>query len=97
MEIKPLRDQVLIKPVSRREKTESGILIPQTADEKKPEPGKVVAVGSGRKTSSGETIPLEVEPGDRVLFNRYGPSKVKIKGKEFLIAKEQDILAVIKE
>jgi len=97
MKVKPLRNRVLIKPVSQEEKTDSGILIPQTADKKKPAPGKVVAVGSGRKTSSGETIPLEVEEGDRVLFNKFGAKEIKIQGKDLLLAKEQDILAIINE
>jgi len=97
MKVKPLRNRVLIKPVSQKEKTDSGILIPQTADKKKPAPGKVVAVGSGRKTSSGETIPLEVEEGDRVLYNKFGAKEIKIQGKDLLLAKEQDILAIINE
>jgi len=97
MKVKPLRNRVLIKPDSQREKTESGILIPQTADKKKPVPGKVVAVGSGRKTSSGETIPLEVEKGDRVLYNKFGAKEIKVKDEKLLLAKEQDILAIIKE
>jgi len=96
MKIQPLRDRVLIKPISKEEKTESGILIPETAEEKKPEQGKVVAVGSGRKTTSGNTIPLEVEKGDKVLYNEYGPSEVKIEGNKFLIAREKDILGIIK-
>lgn len=95
MNVKPLRNRVLIKPVSKKEKTESGILIPQTADKKKPAPGKVVAVGSGRKTSSGETIPLEVKEGDRILYNKFGAKEIKIQGKDLLLAKEQDILAII--
>lgn len=97
MNVKPLRNRVLIKPVSKKEKTESGILIPQTADKKKPAPGKVVAVGSGRKTSSGDTIPLEVDEGDKVLYNKFGAKEIKIQGKDLLLAKEQDILAIINE
>lgn len=96
MKIQPLHDRVLIKPVSKKEKTKSGILLPQTADKKKPEQGKVIAVGSGKKTASGKTIKLEVNPGDKVLFNKYGPNEVKVQGKKFLIAKEDDILAIIK-
>ncbi len=93
--IKPLDDRVLIEPISNEEKTKSGIVLPETADKEKPEQGKVVAVGSGRIDSNGNRIPMSVKKGDIVLFTEYGPNKVKIKNKEYLIAKEEDILAII--
>lgn len=95
MIIKPLEDRVLIEPISNEEKTKSGIVLPDTADKEKPEQGKVVAVGPGRIDSNGKRIPMSVKKGDVVLFTKYGPNEVKIKNKEYLIAKEEDILAVI--
>ncbi len=95
MKIKPLSDYVLIEPDQEETKTESGIFLPETADKEKPEQGTVIAVGPGRKNKSGNSIPLEVKTGDKVLFTKYGPSEIKIKDKEYLIAKQEDILAII--
>jgi chaperonin GroES len=86
MNIQPLDDRVLIEPTSKEEQTKSGIVIPDTSDKEKPEQGKVIAVGP--KTT--------VKVGDVVLFTKYGPNEVKINNKEYLIAKEEDILAIIK-
>jgi len=95
MNIKPTSDRVLIEPVEEEEKTESGIFLPQTAKKKEPEQGKVMAVGPGRRTEEGEVLPMEVKKGDKVLFNKYGPTKIEIDKKEYLIARQSDILAVI--
>ena len=95
MKIKPLSDHILIEPMKQEEKTKTGILLPETADKEKPEQGKVIAVGPGRKTDSGKIIPLEVKKGDTVLFTKYGPTEIKINDKEYLIAKEEDILAIL--
>lgn len=95
MKIKPISDHVLIEPVEEEEKTETGIFLPQTAKKKEPEQGKVAAVGPGRRTDKGEMIPMEVKKGDKVLFNKYGPTKVEIDKKEYLIARQTDILAII--
>lgn len=95
MKIKPLSDHILIEPMKQEEKTKTGILLPETAEKDKPEQGRVMAVGPGRKTSSGKVIPLEVKEGDIVLFTKYGPNEVKIDDKEYLIAKEEDILAIL--
>jgi len=95
MDIKPLSDHILIEPIEQEEKTKTGILLPETAEKDKPEQGKVIAVGPGRKTDSGEIISLEVKPGDKVLFSKYGPNEIKYEDKEYLIAKEEDILAII--
>lgn len=95
MKIKPLEDRVLIEPISSEEKTKSGIVLPDTAEKEKPEQGKVVAVGQGRIDSDGKHIPMNVKKGDVVLFTKYGPSEIKINNKEYLIAKEEDILAII--
>ena len=96
MTIKPLEDRVLIESISEAQKTKSGIVLPDTADKEKPEQGKVIAVGPGRIDSKGSRIPMSVKKGDIVLFTKYGPNEVKINNKEYLIAKEEDILAIIK-
>jgi len=96
MNIKPLSDHILIEAMKQEEKTKTGILLPDTAEKEKSEQGKVIAVGPGRKTSDGKIIPLEVKEGDIVLFTKYGPNEVKINDKEYLIAREEDILAILK-
>ena len=96
--IKPLGDRVLIEPLSPEEKagkTKSGIVIPDTAEKERPEQGKIVAVGEGRKTDDGKLVPLAVKKGQKVLFSKYGPNEIKVGDKEYLIAKEEDILAII--
>ncbi len=95
MKIKPLSDHILIEPISQEEKTKSGIFLPGTAEKERPEQGKVIAVGPGRRLSSGKRVPLEVKKGDKVLFTKYGPSEIKVGDKEYLIAKEEDILAIL--
>jgi len=95
MNIKPLSDHVLIEPIKKIEQTKTGILLPDTGDKERPEQGKVIAVGPGKKTNDGKIISLEVKPGDVVLFTKYGPNEVKVEDKEYLIAKEEDVLAII--
>jgi len=95
MTIKPLSDHILIEPIKQEEKTKAGILLPETAEKERPEQGKVIAVGPGRKTSSGKIIAIGLKPGDKVLFTKYGPNEIKVDDKEYLIAKEEDILAII--
>jgi len=95
MTIKPLSDHILIEPIKEDEKTKSGIFLPETAMKEKSEQGNVIATGPGKKTDDGKIIPLSVKPGDRVLFQKYGPNEIKVDGKEYLIAKEEDILAII--
>ncbi len=95
MNIKPLSDHIFIEPVRGEEKTKSGILLPDTVEKEKPEQGRVIAVGPGRKTNAGKIIPMEIKPGQKVLFTKYGPNEIKVDDKEYLIAKEEDILAII--
>lgn len=95
MNIKPLSDHILIEPVKEDEKTKTGIFLPETASKEKSEEGKVVAVGPGRRNDKGEIIPVSVKTGDKVLFTKYGPNEIKVDGKEYLIATESDILAII--
>lgn len=94
MNIKPLGDRILIKPLDSEEKTKGGIVLPDSAKEK-PQEGEVIALGSG--TWVGEKlVPFEVKIGDKVLFSEYGPEKIKIDGTEYKIAESKDILAIIK-
>jgi len=95
MNIKPLSDHILIEPVKEEEKTKSGIFLPETASKERSEEGKVVAVGPGKRNEKGDIIPVSVKPGDKVLFTKYGPNEIKIDDKEYLIATESDILAII--
>lgn len=96
MKIKPLRDQVILETIPEPELTKGGIILPDTAEKEKPEQGKVIAVGPGRPTPDGKaTIPLSVKKGDKVLFTKYGPTEVKVGGKEYLVVKEEDILAIL--
>lgn len=97
MQIKPLSDHVLIEPIEEKEQTESGIFLPDTAKKERPEQGNVVAVGPGKKTEEGKIIPMEVKKGDKVLFTKYGPNEIKVDEKEYLIACQSDILAIIKD
>ena len=92
--IQPLGDRVVLEPVKEEERTKSGIYLPETADRERPEQGKVVAVGPG-KLEDGKRIPMEVKVGDMVIYTKYGPNEVKIDDIEYLIAKEEDILAVL--
>ena len=94
IKITPLSDHVLIEPL-REEKKKGGIILPDTVDKERQERGKIVAVGPG-KMKDGKRILPEVKKGDVVLFTKYGPNEIKIDGKEYLIAKEEDILAILK-
>jgi chaperonin GroES len=96
MKIQPLGDHVLIKPLEAEEKTKGGILLPDTAKER-PQEGEVIAVGKGRILENGTVQPLEVKVGDRVLYSKYAGTEINTKeGEEFLIIKEEDILAIIR-
>lgn len=93
----PLGDRVLLKPIKKEEKkTLTGIIIPDTAREEKPQVGKVIAVGPGRRADDGTLVPPGVKVGNTVLFAKYGPDEVKIDDEEFLIVSESSILAIIK-
>jgi chaperonin GroES len=95
MNIKPLSDHILIEPIKEEEKTKSGILLPETADKERPEQGKVIAVGPGKLNDSGNLVPMSIKVGQKVLFTKYGPNEIKVEDKEYLIAKQEDILAII--
>ena len=96
MNIQPLGDRVVIKPLEAEEKTKGGIVLPDTAKEK-PQEGKVVAVGKGKVSEEGKIQPLEVKVGDKVLYGKYSGTEINTKeGEELLILREEDILAIIK-
>jgi chaperonin GroES len=94
MGIRPLNDRVLVLRVEEEKKTAGGIIIPDTAKEK-PQEGKIIAVGSGKKDENGKRIPPDVKKGDRVLFSKYAGTEIKIDGVEHLIMREDDLLGVI--
>ncbi|RAP36507.1 co-chaperone GroES [Candidatus Marinamargulisbacteria bacterium SCGC AAA071-K20] len=93
--LQPLADRVIVEPETAEQTTKSGIVLPDTAQEK-PQSGKVVAVGQGRTSDEGKTIPMSVKEGDTVIYAKYGGTEIKIEGNEFLIIKENDILAIKK-
>ena len=92
--LRPLGDRIVIELVESEEKTASGIVLPDSAKEK-PQEGKVVAVGTGRVLESGERVALEVTVGDRIIFSKYAGTEVKFEGTEYLLLRENDILAVV--
>ncbi|WP_039455491.1 co-chaperone GroES [Candidatus Jidaibacter acanthamoebae] len=94
MEVRPLHDRVLVERLEQEQKTASGIIIPDTAQEK-PMQGRVVAVGKGSIDEKGQVRPLDVKVGDKVMFAKWGGTEIKLEGKEYLIMKESDILAII--
>ena len=94
MGYKPLGDRLLVKPKPSEETTKSGIVLPDSAQEK-PQEGSVISTGPGGKDDSGKTIAMEVKKGDVVLYSKYSGTEVKIKGEEHLIIKESDVLAIV--
>ena len=94
MKFRPLHDRVLVRRLEGEEKTAGGIIIPDTAKEK-PMEGEVVAVGPGARTEDGKLHPLDVKPGDRILFGKWSGTEVKIEGTDYLILKESDVMGII--
>ncbi|RMG91004.1 MAG: co-chaperone GroES [Candidatus Dadabacteria bacterium] len=94
MKLRPLQDRVIVKRLEEEEKTASGIIIPDTAKEK-PQRGEIIAAGPGKKNEDGKVQPLDVKPGDKVLFSKYAGTEIKVEGEELLIMREDDIMAVI--
>ena len=94
MKIRPLQDRVIVQRVQEEERTKGGIIIPDTAKEK-PQEGKVIAVGNGKVTDEGKKIALDVKAGDRILFGKYSGSEVKLDDEEYLILREEDVLAIL--
>jgi chaperonin GroES len=94
LNLKPLGDRLIVEPIESDEVTPSGIVLPETAKEK-PQRGKVLAVGAGRRDEEGRRIEMDVNEGDTILFAKYAGTEVKIDGKKYLILKETDVLAIV--
>jgi chaperonin GroES len=94
MNLRPLQDRIIVKRVEEETKTAGGLFIPETAKEK-PQRGEIVAVGNGKKTEEGKVLPLDVKVGDVVLFGKYAGTEVKVDGEEYLMMREDDLLAVV--
>ena len=94
MKIRPLHDRLLVERLEEKEVKKGGIIIPDTAREK-PQEAKVIAVGNGKVTDEGKKIPLDVKAGDKILFGKFSGSEVKIDDKEYLILREEDVLAIL--
>ena len=95
MQIKPLGDKIVVKPVSAEETTKSGIILPDTADKERPEQGEVIAVGPGRVLDNGQRAPMSVAVGNKVLFKKYSPDEFKFNNEEVLVLSESDIIGII--
>jgi len=94
--IRPLGDRVIVEPVEKEETIAGGLLLPETAKEK-PQQGKVLAAGAGKRDEDGDRIPMDVEVGNLVLFAKYAGTEIKLDGKKLLIMKESDILGIVEE
>jgi len=96
MKVRPLQDRIIVERLEEETKTAGGLIIPDTAKEK-PQQGKVIAVGKGKKTEDGKVLPLDVKAGDKILFGKYSGTEIKIDGKEYLMMREEDVLGVIEK
>ena len=94
MKVRPLHDRIMVERLEEQEVKRGGIIIPDTAKEK-PQEGKVIAVGTGKVGDDGKKIPLDVKAGDKILFGKYSGSEVKLDDEEYLILREEDVLAII--
>ena len=95
MSLQPLEDRIVVRPAEAEEKTASGLVIPDTAKEK-PQQGEVLAVGPGRRSDSGELIPLDINVGDTVVYSKYGGTEITVGGEDLLILAARDVLAIVK-
>ena len=95
MNVKPLHDHVIVKPIADEEVTKAGIVLPDTVDKEKPEKGEVLAIGPGKLLENGSRAEISVKIGDTVMFKKYSPDEIKVDGEELLVISEGDIIAVI--
>jgi len=95
MNIKPLGDRVIVKPINEDITTKAGIVLPETVEKEKAEKGEVIAVGPGRLLDNGQVAPMSVKVGDKVMFKKYSPDEIKVDDQELLIISESDILAIL--
>ena len=96
MNLKPLGDKIVVKVLTKEEKTKGGIVLPDTAKEK-PTEGEVMAIGTGKILENGQKLPLELKVGDRIIFSKYAGTEVKVDGEEYVIFSERDVLAIIEK
>jgi len=94
MNFRPLGDRVVVKRSDAEQKTASGIIIPDTAQDK-PQQGEIIAVGAGARDDSGKIVPLEVKVGDQILFGKWSSTEIKLEGQEYLVMKESDIIGIV--
>jgi len=95
MQIKPLGDRVIVRPLAAEEMTASGIVLPDTRDKEKPEQGEVIAVGPGKRLDNGDIAPMSIKVGDKVVFRKYSPDEVTVDGEEVLVISETDIVGIV--
>ena len=95
MNLKPIHDHVIVKPITEDEVTKAGIIMPDTMDKEKPEKGEVVAVGPGKLLENGQRALMSVKIGDKVMFKKYSPDEIKVDGEEYLVISEGDIIAIL--
>ncbi|MFM7030118.1 MAG: co-chaperone GroES [Micrococcales bacterium] len=95
VQIKPLEDRIVVRPMQAEQVTASGLVIPDTATKEKPQEAEVIAVGPGRFDDNGNRIPLDVTVGDKVLFSKYGGTEIKFGGDEYLVLSARDVLAIV--
>ncbi|MEK7523993.1 MAG: co-chaperone GroES [Patescibacteria group bacterium] len=93
--LRPMDDRILVQPIEEETSTSFGLVLPETASREKPQKGRVVATGPGKLTEDGKRIPMSVKAGDMILYTKYGPTEVKIEGKEIFFLQESDVLAVV--
>ena len=95
MNLKPLGDNVIVKPIEENETTKSGIVLPDTIDKEKPEKGEVVAIGQGKLMENGQRASMNVKVGEKVMFKKYSPDEIKVEGEDYFVISESDIIAII--
>ena len=95
MQLKPLNDHIIVKPITENEVTKSGIVLPETISKERPERGEVVAIGSGKLLDNGQRAPMGVKAGDKVIFKKYSPDEIKIDNETYLVLSESDIMAIL--
>jgi chaperonin GroES len=95
MKVRPLNDNVVVKPTKEDEVTKSGIVLPETINKERPEQGEIIAIGEGKLLENGQRAPMSVRVGDKVMFKKYSPDEIKVDEQEYLIVSQNDILAII--
>jgi len=97
MKLRPLNDHVIVKPITEDETTKAGIVLPETVDKEKPEKGEVMEVGPGKLLDNGERSSMSLQKGDKVIFKKYSPDEITIDNEEYLVLREDDVLAVAED